>query len=76
VSVGIVDGAPTLDLDYAQDFAAEVDMNVVMTGAGRYVELQGTGEEATFDSDQLAAMLALAHQGIGELSQLQRRALG
>jgi ribonuclease PH len=76
VSVGIVHGVPTLDLDYAQDFAAAVDMNVVMTGAGRYVELQGTGEEATFDADQLAAMLALANQGIGELSQLQRGALG
>ena len=68
VSVGIVDGRPTLDLDYSQDFAAAVDMNVVMTGAGRYVELQGTGEEATFDADQLAAMLALAHRGIGELT--------
>jgi ribonuclease PH len=75
VSVGIVRGAPTLDLDYLQDFAAEVDMNVVMTGGGRYVELQGTGEEATFDADQLAAMLALARQGIAELSRLQSRAI-
>lgn len=75
VSVGIVDGRPTLDLDYAQDFAAAVDMNVVMTGAGRYVELQGTGEEATFDAEQLAAMLALAHRGIAELSALQRNVL-
>lgn len=75
VSVGIVHGMPTLDLDYSQDFAAAVDMNVVMTGAGRYVELQGTGEEATFDAEQLAAMLALAHRGISELTTLQRRAL-
>jgi ribonuclease PH len=76
VSVGIVHGVPTLDLDYSQDFAAEVDMNVVMTGAGRYVELQGTGEEATFDADQLAAMLALASQGIRNLASLQRQTLG
>ncbi|QDT72176.1 ribonuclease PH [Lacipirellula limnantheis] len=75
VSVGMVDGRPTLDLDYAQDFAAAVDMNVVMTGAGRYVELQGTGEEATFDAEQLAAMLALAHLGIAELTALQRNVL-
>lgn len=75
VSVGIVNGVPTLDLDYSQDFAAAVDMNVVMTGAGRYVELQGTGEEATFDADQLAAMLALASQGIRRLADLQRQAL-
>jgi ribonuclease PH len=75
VSVGIVEGRPTLDLDYSQDFAAAVDMNVVMTGAGRYVELQGTGEEATFDADQLAAMLALANLGIGKLSLLQRQML-
>jgi ribonuclease PH len=75
VSVGIVHGAPTLDLDYSQDFAAEVDMNVVTTGAGRYVELQGTGEESTFDADQLAAMLALAQRGISELTALQRQAL-
>lgn len=73
VSVGIVDGVPTLDLDYSQDFAAEVDMNVVMTGAGRYVEVQGTGEEATFDANQLTAMLALASQGIAELAKLQRQ---
>ena len=76
VSVGIVDGRPTLDLDYKQDFAAAVDMNVVMTGAGRFVELQGTGEEATFDADELAAMLALARQGVAQLTKLQLAALG
>jgi ribonuclease PH len=75
VSVGIVDGRPTLDLDYKQDFAAAVDMNVVMTGAGRFVELQGTGEEATFDADELAAMLALARRGVEQLTKLQLAAL-
>jgi ribonuclease PH len=75
VSVGIVAGTPTLDLDYEQDVAAAVDMNVVMTGAGRFVELQGTGEEATFDSQELAAMIALAQGGIAELARLQERAL-
>ena len=75
ISVGIVAGVPTLDLDYSQDFAAEVDMNVVMTGGGRYVEVQGTGEEATFDAEQLTAMLALASRGIAELAMLQRQVL-
>ncbi|BBO31782.1 ribonuclease PH [Lacipirellula parvula] len=75
VSVGIVGGVPTLDLDYSQDFAAEVDMNVVMTGGGRYVEVQGTGEEATFDAEQLAAMLSLASRGIAQLSILQKSLL-
>jgi ribonuclease PH len=75
VSVGIVEGRPTLDLDYRQDFAADVDMNVVMTGAGRFVELQGTGEEATFDAEELAAMLSLARTGIAELAKLQQAAI-
>jgi ribonuclease PH len=76
VSVGIVGGKPVLDLDYAQDVDAEVDMNVVMTGNGRFVEIQGTGEEATFDDDELAALLKLAKSGIRELSALQKKALG
>jgi ribonuclease PH len=76
VSVGIVGGKPVLDLDYAQDVAAEVDMNVVMTGSGRFVEIQGTGEEATFDDEELAALLKLAKSGIRELSALQKKALG
>lgn len=76
VSVGIVDGKPCLDLDYAWDVAAEVDMNVVMTGAGRFVEIQGTGEEHTFGDEDLAALLKLAKQGIKELTALQRKALG
>lgn len=75
ISVGICDGRPTLDLDYSQDVAAAVDMNVVMTGAGRFVELQGTGEEATFDDAELAAMLGLARTAIAQLKQLQQAAL-
>jgi ribonuclease PH len=76
VSVGIVGGKPMLDLDYELDVAADVDMNVVMTGAGRYVEVQGTGEEATFDAAELSAMLELARKGIAQLNELQRAALG
>ena len=76
VSVGIVGGKPLLDLDYAQDVDADVDMNVVLTGAGRFVEIQGTGEEATFGDDDLAALLKLAKGGIRELRDLQRKALG
>jgi ribonuclease PH len=76
VSVGLVDGKPVLDLDYAQDVEAEVDMNVVMTGSGRFVEIQGTGEEATFGDDDLAALLKLAKQGIRQLGELQQTALG
>lgn len=76
VSVGIVGGKPTLDLDYEQDFAAEVDMNVVMTGRGQFVEIQGTGEEATFSEEQLAALLKLAKKGIAQLIETQHKALG
>ena len=75
ISVGIVGGAPALDLNYVEDSAAEVDMNVVMTGAGAFVEVQGTAEQTPFGRDSLAAMLALAEQGIGRLVALQRRAL-
>ena len=76
VSVGIVAGRAVLDLDYAEDVAADVDMNVVMTASGRYVEIQGTGEEATFTDDELQQMLALARAGIQQLIEAQRRALG
>lgn len=76
VSVGICDGKPSLDLDYARDVEAEVDMNVVMTGSGRFVEVQGTGEEATFDDDQLQSMLKLARRGIARLADIQRQSLG
>ncbi|MBX9788551.1 MAG: ribonuclease PH [Pirellulales bacterium] len=76
VSVGIVAGRPLLDLDYREDVAAAVDMNVVMTGAGRFVELQSTGEEDTFSEKELAAMLKLARGGIAELAAAQAKALG
>lgn len=76
VSVGIVDGVPLLDLCYQEDFAAAVDMNVVMTGTGRFVEVQGTGEEATFSDQELSAMLELARTGIRELTAVQRKAIG
>jgi ribonuclease PH len=75
ISVGIVGGAPALDLNYLEDSGAEVDMNVVMTGAGAFVEVQGTAEQTPFGRDSLAAMLALAEQGIGRLIALQRRAV-
>ncbi|HEX7379677.1 MAG TPA: ribonuclease PH [Pirellulales bacterium] len=76
VSVGIVNGRAVLDLDYQEDFAAAVDMNVVMTGGGRFVEVQGTGEEATFSEQELAALLKLARGGIERLVEAQRAALG
>ncbi len=76
VSVGWVDGQAVLDLDYQQDLVAEVDMNIVMTGRGRFVEIQGNGEEATFDQSQLDSMLRLARHGITQLTELQRTALG
>jgi ribonuclease PH len=76
VSVGIVEGRPVLDLDYIEDVGASVDMNVVMTGKGQFVEVQGTGEEATFSEQELSAMLRLARHGIEELQQEQRKALG
>ena len=76
ISVGIVNGEPMLDLCYREDSAADVDMNVVATRSGRFVELQGAGEGATFDAEQLSAMLALARKGVAEISALQRAALG
>jgi ribonuclease PH len=76
VSAGIVDGRPVLDLDYELDVAASVDMNVVMTGGGRFIEIQGTGEEATFSDDELAAMLKLARVGIKSLTAIQKQTLG
>jgi ribonuclease PH len=76
VSVGIYQGAPLLDLDYAEDSACDTDMNVVMTGAGRFVEMQGTAEGAPFSRAEADALLALAERGIAELIAHQRRALG
>ena len=75
ISVGIVDGVPLLDLDYREDVDAEVHMNVVMTGAGRFVEVQGTGEEATFSETELAAMLKLARTGVEQIRALLKEAL-
>jgi ribonuclease PH len=72
VSVGVVDGAPVLDLPYVEDSRAEVDMNVVMTSEGRYVEVQGTAEGQPFSRGELDSMLGLAERGIGELIELQR----
>jgi ribonuclease PH len=76
ISVGLVDGEPLLDLNYREDSAATVDMNVVMTGAGRFVEVQGSGEEATFSDLELAQLVALGRQGIEQLTAIQRESLG
>ena len=72
VSVGVVDGAAMLDLNYDEDSSAHVDMNVVMTGAGQFVEVQATGEKSCFDDIQLGAMLGLAREGIADLVRIQR----
>jgi len=74
-SVGVVDGQAVLDLCYAEDSIADVDMNVIMTGGGKFVEVQGTAEDSPFDRTQLDAMLRLASAGIQELVALQRRLL-
>jgi ribonuclease PH len=76
ISVGIHQGAPVLDLDYAEDSACDCDMNVVMTGAGGFVEVQGTAEGAPFARAELDALLELARNGIGQLFGLQKQALG
>ena len=76
VSVGIVGGAPALDLNYAEDKAAAVDLNVVMTDDGRFVEVQGAGEESTFSHEQMLAMLALGKKGIADLLTAQQEVLG
>ena len=76
ISVGIVDSKPVSDLDYPMDFAASVDMNIVMTGKGQFVEIQGTGEEATFSEDELSALLKLGKKGIKELTAIQQNAIG
>ncbi len=76
VSVGIYEGVPVLDLDYAEDSACDTDMNVVMTGAGRFVEVQGTAEGEPFTRAEIDALLALAERGIRELIAIQRSALG
>ncbi|HRU39216.1 MAG TPA: ribonuclease PH, partial [Candidatus Goldiibacteriota bacterium] len=75
VSVGIVEGKPVLDLNYEEDSSAEVDMNVVMTSAGEFIEIQSTAERRTFGEEKLHEMLALAKKGIAELVQIQKKAL-
>jgi ribonuclease PH len=76
VSCGVHDGAPVLDLDYAEDSTAQADANFVLTGTGGIVEIQATAEDAPFDEARFTAMLALARKGIGELLEAQRAALG
>ena len=75
VSVGIVDGTPVLDLKYDEDSRAEVDMNIVCTGDGRFIEVQGTAEGSPFTREQMDNLLELAKKGIAELVQIQRQAL-
>jgi len=75
ISVGLVQGHACLDLDYAEDSTAEVDMNVVMTGNGRFIEVQGTGERATFDDDEMRALIRLARLGIQRVTRVQRKLL-
>jgi ribonuclease PH len=76
VSVGIVQATPCLDLDYAEDSTAQVDMNVVMTGAGRLVEVQGTAEHGSFERSEMDSLVDLAAKGIVELAAHQGKALG
>jgi ribonuclease PH len=76
ISVGIVDGTPKLDLPYVEDSTASVDMNVVMTGSGRFVEVQGTAEGDPFDRNELDALTSLAENGISEIIAMQREILG
>lgn len=75
VSVGIVQGVPLLDLEYAEDSTCDTDMNVVMTGSGHFVEVQGTAEGATFTRDEMDTLLSLAQSGIAQLAQMQQQAL-
>ena len=75
ISVGIVQGVPLLDLEYTEDFACDTDMNVVMTGAGNFVEVQGTAEGAAFTRAEMNALLVLAENGIQELVAMQRHSL-
>ena len=76
ISVGVFNGKPVLDLDYAEDSKAEVDMNVVMVAKGEFVEVQGTGEQTTFSRKEIDALLKLAEKGVKELFDVQKKALG
>ena len=75
ISVGVVNGTPVLDLDYPEDSTAEVDMNVIMTGSGKFIEVQGTAEGEPFDMETLQAQLALAKNGIDQLTAIQKESL-
>lgn len=75
-SVGIVQGKPVLDLNYEEDSTAQVDMNIVLTGSGQYVEVQGTGEDSPFSPEELHTLLQLAQVGVKEIIQIQKRILG
>ncbi len=76
VSVGLVNGLELLDLDYSEDKDADVDFNIVMTGSGQYIEVQGSGEEATFTQQQLDRLLKLGKLGVDAITRQQRRSLG
>jgi ribonuclease PH len=76
VSVGIHQGVPMLDLCYAEDSAADVDMNIVLTGSGEFIEIQGTAEQSPFSPATLQELLLLAQQGIESLIEIQKQALG
>jgi len=76
ISVGIVDGEPLLDLSYAEDSTAEVDMNIVMTGSGKFIEVQGTAESMPFDKEQFQRLLELAESGIKKIIAIQKSVLG
>lgn len=76
VSVGIHQGQPILDLDYSEDSAAGTDMNVIMNEQGKFIEVQGTAEDGAFDAQELQSLLDLAHHGIAELIEIQKRTLG
>ena len=75
ISVGVIDGVPCLDLPYEEDVRADTDMNVVMTGSGKFIEIQGTAEHAPFDRAELDSLLELAAQGNATLARLQQAAL-
>lgn len=76
ISVGVVRDAPVIDLDYPEDSGAEVDMNVVMTGSGRFIEVQGTAEGEPFDFETLQSLLTLARSGINQLTEIQKQSFG
>lgn len=76
ISAGIIGGAPCLDLNYLEDSSADVDMNFVMTGSGKFIEIQGTAEEAPFSAEEMQTMTTLAIKGIADLTKIQNECLG